>query len=264
MDEATIKEKFDAFLKKSNLEPHHKVKVMGKDIDVPVKYLDGSVFMIFFPISFKKAKDLLQSNRLTPVRLMGDRCVLGITIFEYRDSPVGPYNEFTFSIPVMIDSKFHAPILPIVFDSFFKNFGYYVILLGADTDIARKHIDEIFPYPTFNKNVSISLNEKNGRLFAGIKDEKEEIASFDFILPGSYTFAEKKYNTYYKKNNKIYRVKLDTFLYWRQMFRMKDLRFSLGDHEISAMLKGLHISSKPLLGIHYKKTIEIASAPEEI
>ena len=259
-----MKERLEELLKDFNYVPQYQVDVMGKKIDVPVKYSDTSAFMVFFPISLKKAKDFLRSVRLAPVSILGGRCVLAITFFDYRDCPVGPYHEFTFSIPVMADSKFNIPILPLIFDSVFKKFGYHVILMGVDTDISREHIKKIFPYPTVNKNLSINLDEESGHLFAGIKDETSEIISVHLDLPSNYKIAKKSYNTYYTKNNKVYRVRLNTFVYWNKIIRMRNLRIDFGEHEIVKMLKSLNIGFKPITGIFYKKAIEIVGTPEEI
>src|SRR3989344_1379406 len=161
MNEIEMKEKLEEMGRRHDYSPKYQVDVLGRKVDVPVKYSNASALMVFFSISLKKAKGLLDSERLTPVSIFGNKCLLGITFFDYRDCPVGPYHEFTFSIPVLVDSKFHIPFLPIIFDSFFKNFGYYVILMGADSDVSRAHIEKIFPYPMVNKNLYINLENDN-------------------------------------------------------------------------------------------------------
>lgn len=259
-----MKENLESLLKNFDFSPKYQVDVMGRKIDVPVKYSDASAFMVFFSISLKKAKEILNSSRLSPVRITGDRCLLGITFFNYRDCPAGPYHEFTFSIPVMVDAKFNIPIIPFIFESFFKKFGYYVILMGVDTDIARKHIEQIFPYPTFNKNLSIDLKEDDRCLFAGVCDGGEEIIFVRSVLPNKCKLEKKEFNTYYAKDGTIYKVRLNTFSYNKMMFRMKGFQFQLGNHEVAKMLKDLDIGTKPLTGIYYKKAIEIASEPKEL
>lgn len=259
-----MKEKLESLLKDFDFSPKYQVDVMGRKINVPVKYSDTSAFMVFFSISLKKAKEILNSSRLSPIRIIWDRCVLGVTFFNYRDCPVGPYHEFTFSIPVIVDAIFNVPIIPIIFDSMFKKFGYYVVLMGVDTDIARKHIEQIIPYPLFNKNISINLEENDRCLFASINDGGEKIISVRSVLPNRYKLEKKGFNTYYTKNSKIYNVRLNTFSYNKMMFKMKDLHIEFGNHEISKILKDLDIGAKPLMGIYYKNAIEIASGPKKL
>ena len=257
-----MKEKLEEIVRKYNYSPKYQVDVMGKKVDVPVKYSDASALMVFFSISLKKAKSLLDSERLTPVSILGGRCLLGITFFDYRDCPAGPYHEFTFSIPVLVDSKFHIPLLPIILDSFFKNFGYYVFLMGADSDISRLHIEKIFPYPVVNKNLHINLEESDDLLIASIKDAEVEVISITHDLPHSYTLEKKGYNTYYKKDGRIYDVKLQTFSYYAKIFgRTKNSYIHMGDHQISNNLKELGISSKPLVSVYYKRAVEVAEGP---
>jgi len=264
LDKIQMKSKLEALLSGYDFTPKSQVDVMGKKVDIPVKYSDASAYMVFFSASLAKVKNLLKSNRLTPISIMGGRCLLGITFFDYRDCPVGPYHEFTFSIPVMIDSKFTVPVIPVIFDSFFPNFGYHVILMGADTDIARKHIEQIFPYPTINRNTPISLIEDGENLFASIKDGGEEIVSVSGKLPTHYKLTNKKYNTYYEGNGKLYRVKLNTFSYCSKMFGSNNLHFNFGSHEIAEMIKSLNLSLNPIMSVYYRQAIEIATEGEEI
>ena len=264
MNEIEMKKRLETLLKDFNYVPEYQVDVMGKKVDVPVKYSDASAFMIFFPISLGKAKDFLRSDRLAPVSILGGRCVLAVTFFNYYDCAIGPFQEFTFSIPVMVDSKFNIPILPIIFDSVFSNFGYNVILIGTNSDISRKHIEKIFPYPSFDKNISTNLNEKDKHLSANIKNGTDEVISVSLDLQGNYKMSKKRYNTYYTRDNKIYRVRLNTFLFWEKIIEMKNLRLNFGNHEISRIFEKLDVNPKPIASVYYKKAIEIASAREEI
>lgn len=264
MNEIEMKEKLESLLTEFDFSPKYQVNVMGRKIDVPIKYSDASAFMVFFSISFKKAKEILNSSRLSPVRIIGNKCLLGITFFNYRDCPVGPYHEFTLSIPVVVDTIFNIPIIPILFDSMFKNFGYYVILMGIDTDIARKHIEQIFPYPLFDKNISISLRENGKYLLADINDNGEKVISMRSSLPNKYKLEKKGFNTYYSKDDRIYKVRLNVFSYNKTMFRKKDLHLKFGDHKISKMMKGLDITPKPFMGIYYKNAIEFVNEPKEL
>jgi len=265
MNEIEMKEKLESLLKDFDYTPKYQIDVMGKKIDVPVKYSDASAFMVFFSVSLEKVKNLLKSNRLVPVIITPNKCLMGITFFDYRACPVGPYHEFTFSIPVLVDSGFHIPFLPIIFDSFFKNFGYNVILMGTDSDISRAHIEKIFSYPMVNKNLYINLEERDNLLSANIKDAGVEVISMTHDSPRSYKLEKKRYNTYYKKDGRIYNVKLQTFSFCTKIFgKTQNSCVHIGSHQISKMLKELGVNPEPLASVYYKRAIEVAEGPVDV
>ncbi|MCK5060114.1 MAG: hypothetical protein KAR00_03180 [Candidatus Pacebacteria bacterium] len=264
MNETEIRKKLVNLSEEYNYSLKYQVEVMGKQIDVPVKYSDASALTLFFPVSIDKTKEILNSKRLNPVAITPNKCLLAITFFNYHDSAVGHYHEFTFSVPVLVDSKFTCPILPIIFDSFFPNFGYNVILIGADTEISRAHIEKIFPYPAFKKDISIILDENDNKITASIKDKTGEVISVNLSVPNNYNFSKEKYNTYCTENEKVFRVQLNAFLYWEKIVKMNNFKINLGNHEISKIFRKLNMAPKPISGVYYKKAIEIASEPKEI
>ena len=103
-------------LKKYPYKRDYLHSVDGIDIDIPMVYGDASSIMYFMPMSIKKAMDFIPDKRVKPVAIFNDTTLLAINVFEYRQSKVGPFNEFTFSIPVMMDAKFNIPVLPLIFD----------------------------------------------------------------------------------------------------------------------------------------------------
>ena len=262
--EIKMKEKLEEMFRKHGYSSKYQVDVMGRKVDVPVKYSDASALMVFFSISLKKAKNLLNSERLTPVSIFGNKCLLGITFFDYRDCPVGPYHEFTFSIPVLVDSKFHIPFLPIIFDSFFKNFGYYVILMGTDSDISRKHVEQIFPYPILKRIISVDFDKGVNSLIVNVKDGHDEVMSISAELPKDYRLERKGYNTYYSVGDKLYKVRLTAFSWQGGLSNIKNFEFTLGSNDISRKLKELEVSMQPLKGFYHKIATEVLDGPEEV
>ena len=92
------------------------VPLGDKSIDIPVVYPDTGAVMAFFPIAIAKAHEYIKTKRFKPVSILGGKSLAGITVFDYRDSPVGPYREMALSIPVTLDSIISIPFLPLFFD----------------------------------------------------------------------------------------------------------------------------------------------------
>lgn len=233
--------------------------VLGNDINTPVKYPDATARMVFFPISFEKAEKLISNNRLIPVRFLGKRAVLGITIFDYVESDVGAYRELALSIPVLKDPKFRCPFLPLIFDGLFKNFGFYTVLLAMNNDIGRIHSKKIFGYPTYSKNINVDINKNEKTLFISVKEGKEKIIDLKINNSKKAKLIRKSYNTYIKKDNNLNLVKMDIIAMMSESFLGKNIEISLGNHYISKILKDLDLGDKAIGISHYTKLVEVLS-----
>ena len=250
--------------KEAGIPSEYDVEVMGKKIPVPVRYTNASAFLLLFSISYKQAQKMLKSNIVTPVRWFGDRSLLEVTLFKYQDEPVDLYYESTFSIPVIHKKTLQLPVVPVLLESFFKSYGHYVFLMGVDSPFSRKHIEEIFPYPLYQKDLDIFLERNNSLITGHIKDKSENIFSFKAKKTTGHTLAHKRFMTYYKVDDTIHNVHLNTFSFSKYIFQTHDIEICLGNHEISMMLTALEINKKPIVGIDFLKAVEIASGPKQI
>lgn len=260
-----MKEKLEEMLQKHGYVPKYQVDVIGRAVDIPVMYADASALMLLFPAPAERVGRFLRSGRLVPIGIMNGECLLAITIFDYRKSPVGPYKEFTFSVPVLLDAKVRVPLLPIVFESLFKKSGHCVIQIGADNDTARAHIREIFPYPLFDRNLSINLADDSTVVRARIAAHGQEIFSTEHpLFPDSkYRIAKRCYNTYFTDRGQVYNVRLTTFSYSARGIFPRDARVTVGNgnHTLIEILREIGIRQRPLFSLYYKNAVEIAEAP---
>lgn len=248
--------------KELKLYPYRKTgvrRVNGIDIDMPMIYEDVSSIMFFLLADASKAAKYINNNRVKPILIFKNTTLMAINIFNYRKSAVGAFNEFTFSIPVTVDSNFNIPILPLIFDQSFRKFGFYVVQLGASNDLGRKHIIDLWGYPTYKNNLDITLSYDEGRVFSSIKEGDEIIieASEGFSKIADYKFEKKKFNTYFTSNNKLHHVELDTLLCSKIFFGKRDFRIEFGDHELSDLLVNFDVGKKMFSGF-YPNAVEIA------
>jgi hypothetical protein len=256
-----INNKLEAMSKVIDITPTTKIDVMGTSVPLPLKYPNASALLLFYPISTKEAKGLINDNNVTPIRLLGNTSLLGITYFNYRECAIGPYHEFTFSIPVSLKTKINVPLIPLIFEEYFENVGHYVALMGADTEISREHIDKLFPYPLVDKDLNISLQENNGILKGEIIDGNELIVSSQLICPKKFKFVKRNFNTIYKKDDSLFKVKLNTFSYQSYIFNTSNIETKIGNNTNTKILHDLKIKTKPIFGVYFKQAIEIAGKP---
>jgi len=247
-----------------NFKIQYQIDVSGRLVGVPVKYPDVSALMAFFPISIERVRSLLGSRRLKPVSIFKERCLIGITIFDYISSPVGPYRELALSIPVTLDTKFSITFLPLILDSLFKSFGFYTVLLAMNSDIAREHSEKIFGYPTYSKNIEMDIKKGKDNILVNLKEENKEILYLKMKNLKNFKLEKKNFKTYFIKDNKIFSVQMNTIAFVAQSTKKKDLILSLGSHEISNLLKRMAIQPYHLKSMYYRKAIEILNLPQDI
>lgn len=239
------------------------VNVEGIPIKVPVAYEDVSALMLFFPANYTKIQNIIRSERITPVKIFGNTCLLGLTIFDYIKCEVGPYRELALSVPVMLDTKFTPPVLPLVFDSFFKNFGFFTNLLAMNTDIARAHSEDIFGYPTYNKKIKINPSSSENYMNVVVSDGPKQIMEITATKPKRYKKLGKKiYNTYFAQGNDLYKVEMAANALVANSFSNKNCLYKFSDHEIcDKYINKLLLSDKPLQKVYYKQAVEVLSEP---
>jgi hypothetical protein len=256
-----LQEEFKKFAYK--LEYVHSVD--GYDIDIPMKYEDLTSVMFFFLVEMNRAKKYIKDDKIQLVPFLGKFTLLAVNIFEYRKNPAGPFGEFTFSFPVMNQNKKSIPLLPLIFDQKFNNFGFYVIQLGATNDIARNHIKDIWGYPTFRNNLDISIKNIEGKMICNIAEGDKTIFEATETLKdeSDAKFEKKRFNTFFNHKEKLIKVKLDTLIYNKMYIGKRDFNMDIGNHEISRILNDLNIKHK-LFTIYYPNAIEMAGKANKI
>ena len=130
------------------------VRISDRIIDIPAKYT-GNAIMGIFTIATKEAKRILATSIFSPVEIYYGRSLLGVTIFNYLDSPVGPYNELALSIPSLVNSKFSIPLFPLLLRNILKNFGFFTIFLAMNKEVAKEHGEKVFGYPHYEDKIEI-------------------------------------------------------------------------------------------------------------
>ncbi len=102
---------------------------VSKNYLFPTFYGDVTCGMGIFLCSYRKAESLVARGlhpAIKPVRLTRGRSIIAFSCYEYKNvMGVAPYNEIAMAIPVMVNTPFRPPVLPMMLDSF-SHFGYYI------------------------------------------------------------------------------------------------------------------------------------------
>ena len=126
---------------------HTQVPWGDRQIWVPVFYYDFMTLGTYWLAPFEKVKALLPSNRMIPYRVSPWHTLVSITVYEYRDCDIGPYNEVSFSIPFTLDRA--SPLLTGILRKAPQVPMVYIHHLPVTTEIARDAGVEFAGYPKF-------------------------------------------------------------------------------------------------------------------
>lgn len=112
-------------------QPH---KTSAGEVLLPILYRDASMVNVVYRVPLEPVHALVAGAGLEPVA-MGSKALLALTVFEYRDSTVGQYNELSVGFVARPRGAGIAAT------------GIWVHLLPVTTEIARAAGKEIWGYP---------------------------------------------------------------------------------------------------------------------
>lgn len=221
---------------------HTLVPWQGYHLHVPVFYDEIRSMMLTFLVPTEKVKAELPGNRLHPMPVMPGKAAVSISVYEYRDSDIGPYNEVIVGIPVSLDKP-----LPLFTGSFRKAplpLMVYIHTIPVTTEIARKVGVDFAGYPKFIAQIDFT--------------EEQDWLTCQWLIEGALVLSLKGRKLSGRKvprfrsapitNRNGYFLRSEMVISEREIGRSRqkeDVVFSWGDHPLAGELKqmGLEIPS---------------------
>ncbi len=240
------------------------VLVEGISINVPVRYTESRAYMAFFPASIDRVNAVIQSKRVRPVSILGKKCLLGVTVFDYKKCDVGPYREIALSIPVLLDSSIRIPVIPLIFERMFSSLGFFALQLAITSTVARKHSEQIFGYPTYGNNISVDISSSDEKSSISTYDGQHLIAELSLRHGSKFKMKRSRYRTFFFKDTHINQVILEAATYETEVSRGAKDRITLGNHKISKLVENLILDDRPIRSIYYKNVVEVLQEPDDL
>lgn len=167
-----------------------------------VEYYYPHMISASFEIPTEDARKLLPRG-VEPVEPWHGASVLSVTLFEFDQSPVGPYQEVVLSlfvVPRLIKGDLfpHAAVAPI--------------RLGSTHQEARQHAIDLWHLPHFHENIHIEFersengNRMTGRVFC---PEGEEILALHVTHSGVWRDFCQRYQSFQEDETGLYMSKID-------------------------------------------------------
>lgn len=152
---------------------------------LPVKYFDASSFIAFFLVDFSKAADLLPSDKVKVVRLKGNKALVGLAFYNYRELSQGePYFEVASSLVVYPanQSPPKHPIIEMGLPPDRRNTGLWILDLPVSSKQAYLAGKELWGYPKFVTQIDFSLDDKK---FVGSVKYPDNVSKAILTLKGN-------------------------------------------------------------------------------
>ena len=230
---------------------------VSKNYLFPTLYGDVRCGIGIFLCSYEKAEALVARElhpRIKPVRLTRGRSIIAFSCYEYRNvMGVAPYNEIAMAIPVMVNTAFRPPVLPMVLGSF-SRFGYYIAGMPVTSYENQVRGNKLWGLPKVTQRIDIG--EEGGMcVTSAFEEDGTPYLTVRVPVHGSpIEFDESSY-LYSRLDGKVLRSRTNfkaTFNVTKYMNMLmkkgvtpRQSFLEIGNSPSASMLKGLEIERHP-------------------
>ncbi len=218
--------------------------VDGIPFELPVRSKRMQALMAAFPVDADKARALLPSGDIRPVRFL-DKGLLVITVVNYQETVIGKYIEFSVALACAHRDHDPPPLLPFLFRRFF-GFGQYVLDLPVSTEISVKGGKGIWGMPKHRAALNFEVGDDT--VSSQYDDDGQLVMYVELARPkelrlplsmGASNYCE--FRGMLMKSDVYFRGKAGLALGGRARAKLE-----IGPHPRLQPLKQLDIGSKPL------------------
>lgn len=162
--------------------PLNKKAYPGGEIDVPIRYYDGSNVFAAFTADPAAVDAKLAGTGLIPALRIGRRPLVVVSIYEYRQTSIGPYNEVGVAIMVYPERFRHSRSVlgwrDVLRRPDRREQGVYIIDLPVTTPDACAAGCAIWGFPKFVAPISFALG--GGHFSSTVEDPADGSTIMEF------------------------------------------------------------------------------------
>lgn len=245
---------FQQFTLRKNTQPLQLTDSITKDYQFPTLYGNVTCAIGIFLCSYEKAQALLPHPKMKPVAMPKGRALVTFSCYEYQQVlGVPPYNEIAMTIPVMVDPTINVPVLPVLMDSLFSKFGYYVFHMPVTSLENRIRGNEIWGLPKVVDQIDIQVSGTTSTTTATDEDGN---AYFTLKVPttGKPTAFDVRSNIYSKLDSALlqsptqFKAEFNVTKYMNRLWKTGGEDpgvLTLGTGPYADMLRNLDIEPQP-------------------
>jgi hypothetical protein len=235
--------------------------VAGK---TPTFYRDARCFTLLLPARLLALKRLLPDPRFVPAQIFPGIGAVNLTAFEYYDTDIDPYNEFSVSVLLNSNQFLQIPGYNALRQVVQNCFYAYIHHLPVTTDVALEGGIQMYNYPKFMASIDFSDTEEWVTCELAVGDELIcRTKGRKIPAPRSDTM---KYICH------LYQYQQPQFAEMKMNARQYGMALGQGNaelevgtsHPVARELSSLLISERPLVYIYVPSMQAILYGPEHI
>ena len=211
----------------------------------PVFYYNNFSMTAMYTATTKQILKYIPHPDMHPIEMVPGKALVGFTAFEYRDSDIGSYNEFSIAVMIKWGGK-SIPGLTMMNQMISGNFSAYVWHLPVTTEAARFGGVVLYGLPKFIAGVDFRRDDQS--VSCEVSEGKNKILSFTGRVLKTSPGKISKVKTYSIKDG----IPLATNIHTNQVEFAKSsdknsAHIEIGDnHAICNELKDINLSKNPL------------------
>jgi hypothetical protein len=213
---------------------------------LPCFYYDTTTMTAVYTASTKKVRPYLPLPEMHPVEMIPGRCLVAFTAFEYRDTDIDPYNEFSITVLITFRRR-SIPGLTMMVSTLNRCMTAYVWHLPVTTEIARRGGVDHYGYPKFIAD--IAFERTPGKLTCTLTEGSETILTLTGNTLPTRPEKRTRIRTYSVKNGIPLATNIDVNpMEYAQSKKRNAATLEIGsNHAICRELHEIGLSARPIL-----------------
>jgi hypothetical protein len=233
----------------ASTRPGKTVDYKGTEFELPILYYRDDLFLLFFSADFDRVRAAMPSDKLHPVRLLGNRALVGFAAFNYIETSIGPYGEVGVVVPAIYGAKSLPLGLSALLESRQPGFGLVVLHLPVTTTQARDGGREGWGYSKFVADMRFVFTPEF--MECRLSEVDRHILTMRVAKRGLAVKDSRPLVTFSVKDRNLIKTTIPQTGTYRFSMYPRGSYLQLGDHEVSRSIQELGFSSRPVLSRYY-------------
>ena len=139
----------------------------------PTFYRDATSFTLIMPANLMALRRILPDPRFVPAQVLPGIGALMLTALEYKDTDLGPYNEFSIGVALNSPDFMQIPCYNFARQAIRGSFDSFILRLPVTTEIALRGGVDLYNFPKFIAR--IDFDEEDGWTSCDVSEDDEMI-----------------------------------------------------------------------------------------
>jgi hypothetical protein len=208
------------------------------NVPIPLFYRDLAYLGVYLLAPLTKVRSILPSKRMHPFRLTPWHCIVTITVSEFRDTDIGPYNTLSIGVPFFLDRI--SPVLMGILRTPPEAPMIHVLHLPVTSEIARATGVEIANFPEFLADIRIENGDQ--WIHCKVDADGKNILSLSGRKINPKPYRRQRVYPITLQQNHLLRSELNYSEGGLGISKKKsDVRLKFGNHPIGLKMKELNL-----------------------